>query len=44
MGGAESRGADVAVGFSGWSLCKVLTIFRRCMTVEEDSQALFSFG
>ena len=35
MGEAESRGADVAVGFSGWSLWKVLTIFRRCMTAEE---------
>ena len=35
MGGAESRGADVAVSFSGWSLWKVRTIFRRCMTAEE---------
>ena len=37
MGGAESRGGDVAVGFLGWSLWKVLTIFRRCMMAENGS-------
>ena len=37
IGGAESKGANVAVGFSGWSLWKVLTIFWRCMTAKEDS-------
>ena len=44
MGGMESRGADVAVGFSGWSLWKVLTIFRRCITAEEGSQVFSSSG
>ena len=37
MGVAESRDADVAVGFSEWSLWKVRTIFRRCMTAKEGS-------
>ena len=44
IGGAKSRGADVAVGFSGWSLWKVLTIFRRCMTAEEGFQVFSSSG
>ena len=37
MGGAELKGTDDAVGFSGWSLRKVLTIFQRCMTAEKGS-------
>ena len=44
MGGAESRGANVTVGFFGWSLWKVLTIFRRYMMAEEGSQVLSSSG
>ena len=42
MGKTESRGADVTVGFSGKSLWKVLTIFRRYMTTEEGSQVFSS--
>ena len=30
MGGAESRGADIAVGFSGWSLWKLLPEMHDC--------------
>ena len=44
MGGVESRGADVTVSFSRWSLWKVLTIFRRCMTVKKGSQVFSSSG
>ena len=44
MSGAESRGVDVAVGFSGWFLWKVLIIFRRYMTVKEGSQVFFFLG
>ena len=43
MDRAESKGAKVAVGFSKWSLWKVLIIFRRCMTVEEAFQVFSSF-
>ena len=44
IGGAESRVWEVAIGFSGWSLWNVEIIFRRCMTVEDGSQVLFSCG
>ena len=41
MGGAKSRGANVAFGFSESSLWKMLTIFWRCMTAVKGSQVLF---
>ena len=44
MGGAESKGTDITVDFSGWSLWKVLTIFRRCIIAEEGSQVFSSSG
>ena len=44
MGGAECKGTDVAIGFSGWFLWRVLTIFQKCMTAEEGSQMFSAFG
>ncbi len=44
IGGAESKGGEVAVGFSGCSLWKVLINFRRYMTADEGSQVFFSSG
>ena len=41
MGRAKFRVIDIVVGFSRWSLWKVLTIFWRYMTVEKRSQVFF---
>ena len=41
IGGAESRGEEVAVDFFGWFLWNMEIIFRRCMTVEDGFQVLF---
>ena len=37
IGGAESIGGEVAVGFSGWSRWKVLMSLRRCSTAKAGS-------
>ena len=42
IGEAESKGADIAISFSRCSLWKMLTIFRRCMTIKEDFQVFSS--
>ena len=44
ISGAESRGANIAFGFSGWSLWKLLTIFQRCITANEGFQVFSSSG
>ncbi len=44
IGEAESRGGEVAVGFSGCFLWKLLINFRRCMTAYEGSQVFSSPG
>ncbi len=41
---AESRDGEVAVGFSGCSLWKVLINFRRCMAADKGSQVFSSSG
>ncbi len=42
IGGAESMGGEVAVGFSGWSRWKLVMSLRRCITAEVGSQVFFS--
>lgn len=37
----KSKNADVTVGFFGYSLWKVLTIFQRCMIAKNDLQIFF---
>ncbi len=44
IGRAESIGGEVAVGFSGWSRCKVLMSLQRCSTAEAGSQVFSSSG
>ncbi len=44
IGGAESIGGEVAVGFSGWSRWKVLMSLRRCSIAEARSQVFSSSG
>ncbi len=44
IGGVESIGGEVAVGFSKWSRWKVLMSLRMCSTVEAGSQVFSSSG
>ncbi len=44
IGGAESMGGKVAVGFFGWSEWKLLMSLWRCITAEAGSQVFSSLG
>ena len=44
IGGAESTGRKIAVGFLGWSLWKKLISFLRCFPAEIGSKVFSSLG
>ncbi len=41
ISGAESRGKNIAVGFSQYFLWKVLINYQKCMTADKGSQVFF---